>query len=241
MGLAVLAGRDARDCDALDIDWLLARLSDVPAENPKRGPLIFEILERFGHDVRGTTLYLERLREQGETQLRAPLPTVDPRVSSQAQLLALATQMYQRALVAYRELVDRWMSTLSSQMEHRVLLPARVVGYVDYGRIVGYFEPLADGSTDEVVMHPASDRVAVRGRPHHARQRAARPHAARWLPGSFGRMPFNWPGRYPVADIVYRWIGEDLHRLGLVSHVPENRNDTIAASPWQAVPALYLG
>jgi hypothetical protein len=70
------------------------------------------------------------------------------------------TAVYRLALVAYRDIVERWMPSLLLQLEHYVLMPMRLVGFVSTGRgslggmVVpspgGYFEALPCESESEV-------------------------------------------------------------------------------------------
>jgi hypothetical protein len=59
-------------------------------------------------------------------------------------------------------------------------------------------------------------------------QRRMRPQAARWITGSFGGMKFDPGQRYPVTDIVYDWLHNDLSRLELVSGMLRHSTDQIA-------------
>jgi hypothetical protein len=241
-----LAGASARGGDVLDIEPLLRAVSEVVTGDYRRGAAFISRRDAE-HDLRLTKVHLERLREQGETQLRAPVQMAE--LQADRALLNFwgrckaAKQMYERALVAYRQIVDRSLSALSSQMEHRVLLPVRLVGYVnnDYGlpRLVGYLEPLPEGRTDEVVMRIMWSDRSTGAEGLSTRQRAARPHAARWLANGFGGMTFDLGNDHPVADIVYRWIADDLHRLGLGRNVEGTANALWLAR--RAAPGEYLG
>jgi hypothetical protein len=158
-------------------------------------------------------------------------------IYSDERLLEVAVAIYERALVGYRQLVDRWFPTLRSQLEVATLLPMRIVGFLDPGResgllepiLDGYYEALPAGSTDEVDItfgrYERADSQAA-----FQRQRAARPHAARWLPGTSRRMSFDVGQACPVAAVVYQWLTSDLRRLGLsdTHRVSTDRGHT----PW---------
>lgn len=231
-------------CDALDLEPLRARLGRVPDESYERGPVVAGRAGAPKHDLRGLRHHVRSLSERGHAQLRSPLPTADLQPSggsigeffSDERLLQSATQIYERAIVAYRQLVERWMPTLSSRLEHYILMPMRVVGYVSTGRgnphpfgaiphIAGYIEALPEESDDEVSMKLSDDFDYSVADAVFAQRRAARPLAARWLTGTIGGMSFELGGRYPVSDVVYRWIAHDLKRLGLVGTLARIRSN----------------
>jgi hypothetical protein len=213
-------------------------LGGVPSEKWEEGPVLY----RKGgtrHDLRGLHVLVGEARDRGESYLIAPIPPADPipgpdgRIAagrsafySDDRLLLVATAIYRAAIVGYRELVERWMPTLLPQLEHHVLMPMRIVGFVNRGQehgigvphLAGYVEALPPGSEDEVVMR-LCDRPYdfSAGDSSLAQQRAARPSASRWITGRHGSMPFEIGSRYCVSDVVYSWLIKDLERLGMAS------------------------
>jgi len=230
---------------SIALDRLMDILDQVPDERYDQGPVMFRRGPRF-YDLRGLRLVVAAARDRGEPALFAPIPPADQDCGggmigeffSDDRLVEAATCIYQAALVGYRELVERWMPTLLSQLEHRVLLPMRIVGFVNNDRhrdglgpipsLAGYFEALPDGSDDEIRMQFVEGGYDYRAGDHsYEQQRASRPHAARWLSGSHGGMSFEVGERNPIADVVYEWIAHDLKRLGLVGALAGNRSGEV--------------
>lgn len=241
-----LGDRPVLVCRELEIAPLLERLERIPAESWEQGPVIFDAPGRPRHDLRGLRRALLAADAAGQTVLRAPLPGPDTRGGgiigdffTDERLVEIAQELYARALVAYRQLVAGWMPTLAPRMEHHALLPARLhvtinCGEPSYGRIPvasGHLEPLPAGSDDQVAA-----RIGGREREHgpgvYRQHRAARPHAARWLPGSHGSMAFELGSRFPVQEAVHDWLTRDLHRLGLTRTFASHTTGDVAP-PWQ--------
>jgi hypothetical protein len=188
------------------------------------------------HDLRGLARYLRRLEAAAEAKLQAPLPTADRLTGSwtgdlysDERLLELAAELYLRVLAGYSGLVNRWMPTLAPQLEHYVLMPMRVVGFIagrrgDGGgfgnrpQLSGYLEPLPAGDDNDVAMQIGGFDWDVAERVY-AQQRSARPLAARWITGTIGSMSFGVGERYAVSDGVYNWLARDLQRVGLVGRL----------------------
>lgn len=225
---------------SIELDALTGALDKVPEEIYEQGPVILHRGPR-GYDLGGLRLVVAAARECGETQLVAPIPPADQILDgggmigdffSDERLLEAATRIYEAALVGYRELVERWMPPLLSQLEHYVLMPMRIVGFVNNARrregfrrptLEGYLEALPAGSNDEIRMQLSHHNYDYHAGAHsYDQQRAARPQAARWLTGPHGGMSFQVGKRYPVSDVVYKWIAGDLKRLGLVGALAHN-------------------
>jgi hypothetical protein len=220
--------------DVADLDQLLR---PIPPEKWTSGPVPWR-KGNVVHDLRGLYVTVTAAKASGETELVPPVPPADvvpngPGLSawvgdfySDECIAEAATAVYKLAIVAYRQIAECWMPTLLSQLEHYVLMPMRVVGFVSTGRgqpgglvvphLAGYLEALPPGSDDEIsitLIESAYDFSI--GALSYAQQRAARPNAARWLSGGHGGMPLELGHPEPVADVVYNWIAQDLVRLGL--------------------------
>jgi hypothetical protein len=198
-----------------------------------------------GYDAFAVRSYLERRLEAGESEIRAPLPAANRRPEgggligefySDERLVEIAAALYRQAVVAYRQLVDRWLRPLADRLEQRVLMPMRIIGEVypgnpeTYGRLPslsGHIEPLPEGAEDEVVMS-LTDRPYDLNNPDdqfYAEQQRLRPLAARWLPGTRGGMSFEVGRSRPLADAVYAWLARDLERLGLAGRLDGRTSD----------------
>jgi hypothetical protein len=235
---------------AIELTPLLEALERIPAKHYEEGPVIFR-KGATSHDLRGLRAIAAEVRERGDDRLLAPLPPADTISGgggwvgdffSDERLLELATRVYEAAIIGYRELTERWMPTMLPQLEHRVLMPMRIVGFLNNGRgqphigtipfLAGYIEALPTGVADEVRVQLTSEHYGFElGEPSYAQQCAARPTARRWLTGTHGGLSFELAGRYPVSDATYAWIAQDLKRLGLVGALAHHRSSD-AIVPW---------
>jgi hypothetical protein len=229
-----LIGRSPLRVESIDLEVLRERLAAIHEQALEEGPVFGTGQTGTVHDLRGLWRRVTTMQEHGQTQLTSPLPGADVEPTggwigeffSDSRLLEIATEIYRRTTVAYCQLVDRWMPTLASHLEHYALMPARVIGFVGPGRgaphglgpipqLAGYLEPLAEGAECEISMRLSKGFDYSIGETVYQQQRLARPHAARWLTGTIGGMSFEVGERYPVADATYDWLAHDLKRLGL--------------------------
>jgi hypothetical protein len=233
--------------ERIGIDTIEALLVNVPAEVwEDQRPVIFQRLGR-GYDVRGLRAIAATARAEGASELLAPLPVADQHPGggwigefySDERLLEIARQLYANAFVGYRELVERWMPTLASQLEHYVLMPMRIVGYIYNGRrdeerafgpiphMAGYVEALPDEAENVLSVQIGERNYDYEvGEHSYQQQRSARPMAARWLTGTHGGMGFEVGERYPVSHVVYKWLAQDLKRIGLVGGLAWSRQES---------------
>jgi hypothetical protein len=243
--------------ERIEIDAIEALLEHVPPDiwdDPR--PVIVQRLGR-GYDVRGLRAIAATARERGANELLAPLPVADQQPGggwigefySDDQLLEIARKLYADAFIGYQELVERWLPTLASQLEHYVLMPMRIVGFIHNGRhdqghafgpiphMAGYIEALPEGAENTLSVEIGGRSYAYEvGEHSYEQQRAARPTAARWLTGTHGGMGFEVGERYPVSHVVYKWLAQDLQRIGLVGGLAWSRQES-AVVPFD-MPAL---
>jgi len=237
-------GKSVLTSEGLELDELTTILAEVPEPAYEEGPVLFRKGGGPAHDLRGLRHRVVDLQAEGHSTLYAPIPPADQSPNggwvgeffSDDRLVEVATRIYESAIVAYRQLVERWMPTLVSQLAHYVLMPVRAVGFVNTGRggeptlgliphLSGYLEPLPPGSHDQVAMQISEKGFDLSiGESVWSRQRAARPTAARWITGTVGGMSFEIGQRHPVSDVVYEWIAHDLKRLGLVGALASHRS-----------------
>ena len=235
--------------DQLPLDEVIERAMAIPGTGEPAQRVIYQHAGGHSHDLRAVLGYLLRRRKEGVEILQTPLPPADRldggswigELYSDERLLEVADQMYRRAMTAYRELVERWFPRFASRLEHYVLLPARIEGNLRNTRktesgfgpiphISGYLLPLPEGSADEVAIGMGElDQPFERASEVWRAQKVARPNAARWLGGTVGGLPFEVGHRTPVAEIVYRWLGQDFHRLGMASSLAGRSHDRSTA------------
>jgi hypothetical protein len=247
-----LAGENMLSADALPLDPLLATLGAMLPDGPSGGRVGFVRPARRAHEANGVFAYLAALRDAGASEIRAPLPGRDTSGGgwigdfyTRERLHEIARCMYGSAIEAYVELIDRWLPGVAEHLEHRVLLPGRLVAYVDPGShegfgpiptATGFIEPLPEGSRSQVDVRAGRLDFISDGDGIWNRQQARRPAAARWLPGTVGSLPFEVGEPYAVSDVVYGWLTTDLRSLGLASRsAPRSGRDGMTV--WDGVAA----
>lgn len=228
-------------CERLTLDPLIDRIVASVPRGIDPPSVEVQLLGGRRHDLVGILTYLRALQAEGRKELEAPIPIVDRELGggwigdyySDGRLLEVAEAIYLRAIQAYEELVDRWLPRLSPQLEHRVLLPFRLVGQLNPGRdnpsgmvipgLAGYLECLFPGQGSQIAIEIEPGRYDYSlGRKNWERQKAARPRARRWLPGVVGGMSFEVGEPTAVSDVVYGWLARDLGRLGIASQSDGN-------------------
>jgi hypothetical protein len=241
-----------------EIENLIQRIKGLAsgmADNPS-APVVSL---RFGrHDLMQVLAYLRRLEGEGHSVLEAPIPPLDHldagywvgELYSDQHLVAVAEEMYLRAIQAYREIVDAWLPGLASQLEHRVLLPMKIVAFLQPGRergksigmviptLAGYLEALPGGAESKIdVRIDEADYDYLVADGNFEAQKTARPTASRWLRGIDGGLTFEVGKKSAVADVVYDWLGRDLHRLGVVDLLDgrSSRGTTV----WASLPPTW--
>jgi hypothetical protein len=117
----------------------LDKLEECLLRLPKNVYQSFGIYQRLHrHDLNQLIREVNRLREQGKTELPTPWPkpehewTEGPlwKCYTLEQMRSHAETVYKGALDGYQQLVDRWFKKFVSRLKTKVLLPARLVGIV---------------------------------------------------------------------------------------------------------------
>jgi hypothetical protein len=241
--------------ERFEIEALIHRIKGLAfamSDNPV-APVVS--LRYGGHDLLQVLAYLRRLEGAGISFLEAPIPPPDQlgagrwigELYSDERLLVVAEEMYLRAIRAYREIVDIWLPGLAPRLEHRVLLPMKIVAFLTPGRrrakrvgmviptLAGYLEALPeDAASDVDVRIDEADYDYSVADGNFDAQKAARPRARRWLQGAHGGLTFKIGQKSAVADVVYEWLGKDLHRLGLVD--PLDGGASKGSTVWSPPP-----
>jgi hypothetical protein len=220
-------------CDSLPIAPLIERLDSLSSHFGDDDAAIVHFVPGGDVDIRPIHAYLSRLLARGDEAIDAPIPAADVdraggyvgEFFSDERLVEVAKRLYELAIPAYRALVDRWFRPLTPYLEHRVLMPMRVVARVNPGRtlpmgpipsLAGYLEALPEGSDNEVVVSIDEEPYEfAHGEHSWEQQRAARQGPARWLTGGHGGLTFELGQGRPIAAIVYSWLAHDLQLLGL--------------------------
>ncbi|HWA53817.1 MAG TPA: hypothetical protein VG816_06555 [Solirubrobacterales bacterium] len=253
-----LEGKSFIASERFEIEKLIRRINEL-ALAVSDNPVAPVVRLRYGrHDLMQVLAYLRRLEGEGRSALEAPIQPPDQldaghwigELYSDERLVTVAEEMYLRAIQAYREIVDAWLPSLAPQLEHRVLLPMKIVAFLQPGRmrgeaigmviptLAGYLEALPDGTDSEVDVRidEANYDYSVADGNFEA-QKAARPNARRWLQGTHGGLTFEVGKKSAVADVVYDWLGRDLHRLGVVDRLDGGSSN--GSTVWASRPPTW--
>jgi hypothetical protein len=180
---------------------------------------------------------LRRARLRGTSVFRVPWPGPDQgsrgsRVGSNYsgdRLLLRASVVYEKALVAYRQIVQEWFLVLTPRLETNVLIPLRVVGVVvpyqncpgiDGPLVSWYFEPLSPEAASIVDFKVHHREDFQPGNQFFEKQRALlaarRPGAERWIHPRFHSGRLDIFSSHPITDLVYDWLSADLKQIAWV-------------------------
>ena len=168
------------------------------------------------------------LLSNGTTQLPAPWPVPDREIRSgwvwesysDERLFERTKAIYQAALEGYGEIVGRWFPSLANRLETKVMMPARLTGWVrpaDPGKgysgspIISWrLEPLPLGSRSAVELRMGeggsfdSDFLTL-----WENTRRLRPDAAEWIGAAESHGMLNVFGAKPATELVYGWLWDD--------------------------------
>jgi RNA-binding protein YhbY len=167
----------------------------------------------------------------GVTHLSSPHPgpDLDPSEGgrttdfySDERLVERVTSIYEHAIQAYQDLVEKSFAALSGRLALYSTFPARYIGYLNPGddeslgyvgipALSGYFEPLPPGEVSAVEISISRERfdyMADYGLSD--RLRAMRPDAARWITGWVGGGALHDHTYTPSTAVAYAWLWRDL-------------------------------
>jgi len=168
---------------------------------------------------------VECARQQGATHLQQPKAFQDFKtnfITSPEILLSYTAYVFEGALISYQQLIDRWFPNLASNFRLGSYLPAQLIGTVvppdqdNKVKVDYYWKPLPKGQrscvdfrlSDQTSSEDSPRYRAVLGqqellRPGHEMNRQHR--VCSWHPFSK-----HWLGGYPITELTYQWLWEDL-------------------------------
>lgn len=212
------------------------RLVDLPAD---------ALLMASGttYDLAALRVRLAQVQANGADELTAPWPGRDLDVEATGgwvwspytpeRLLERTAAVYQGALEAYEQVVDRWLPTLRHRLRLAVTLPATLRGQLDVGESRGgggapglswELDPLpttSNGSSVELTMNDRAESAfedrMERLRLQQKRLVALRPAAHRWISAHSTSEILKIFGPTPATDLAFKWLASDLKRIRLYS------------------------
>lgn len=184
------------------------------------------------YDLKSLRARLAQFAKSGGSELVAPWPGPDcestggliSNMYTAERLLERTCAVYEGAIRAYAELVDRWFPTLKYRFMTYVTLPATLRGYLESGEhptLRWYFDPIDDGNTT-VDIQMATDRTDYEEmrkelEENYKRLRALRPMAQQWISANYPHTSLMEILHVdPATKLVYEWLKDDLKRIGLV-------------------------
>ena len=221
-----IIGQSSLHYDPISLDKVENRLSQFSENTILQGPP-----SRHGVLIDQFRSKLEYLHQTGKTEIENPWPGPDRSggrwVSDQYstnQKIARIRAVFEGALEAYQRIVEAWFSNFSLRLHTAVLFPVRVIvslGETSDGRptVSWYFEVLPRGNQNSVEIHSSErsrdSRLLLRSLKEKIDQ--LRPEASEFLSASIHR---EFSGIFfritPAMELVYRWLWNDLERVGWV-------------------------
>lgn len=176
---------------------------------------------------------LKYLRQAGVTEIADPWPIPDRsggrQVSDQYstnQKTARTKAVFEGALEAYQKIVETWFPNFALRLHTAVLLPARVIVSLGetsdgYPTVSWYFEVLPKRSQNSVEIHPSERSRDFRLLFQNLTKKInyLRPEASEFLSASIHSGLSDIFNTTPATGLVYRWLWDDLKRVGWVDEI----------------------
>ncbi|WP_145948220.1 lipase/acyltransferase domain-containing protein [Paenibacillus sp. Y412MC10] len=180
---------------------------------------------------------LQSLRTQGAISLQSPWPGPDLNFNSGGwvwspysndRLLERTRVVYSKAIDAYLQIVNDYFPMFKNRMGIYNTLPANLIGQLeippaskDYSSHPGldwYFDPLPNGSKTSININLVLTEQVNHERVSelYDKLRLLRPKAAEWISSHHISQSLNIFGNFPVREIVYNWLWDDLKRVSWV-------------------------
>lgn len=136
------------------------------------------------------------------------------------EILNFVITVYRQSLIGYQEIVERWFTKLSSQLETQNMLPVAIEGLVVIspdGRysLDWYWIPLKKGNSNcvrfDLSKTPMTeDKISIL-------LSNARETTNQFISFSHYKSSHLFTPQFPVTHLVYGWLWNDLEKLNLVS------------------------
>ena len=184
------------------------------------------------HCIHQLRIEVGHCREQGETHLKLPTAIQNFKIRSAISpdiLLSYTAQVFDCALQGYQQLVSQWFAKFAPHLQLATYLPAKLIGWVippknaaDTVSVTWCWEPLLAGKQSCIDFQLSSQRPCDDDpRRQHAllQQQSLRPgHKMNGSSKFYSQNPFtkSWLGNYPVTELTYQWLWQDLSQIGWV-------------------------
>lgn len=233
---STLAGRGGLFVEPIELAPVVERLDAIIARAREVDPMVDVAMIRIGTENVDAARIRDLLGAAYERNpfLSPPHPGPNQRPAgpgssfvgalySDDRLIEHVTSVYEKAILAYEELIAAAFTALRERLVHHVTFPARYVGFVTPNRgpeagaavglpvLSGYFEPLPRGEASRVDIE-LSDQGWRRGfnRELMEELRRLRPEAVRWITAWSGSGVLALSGRTPSTNLAYEWLWQDL-------------------------------
>jgi hypothetical protein len=148
---------------------------------------------------------------------------------SDEKMLERTQFVYRKALEAYNQIVETWFPTFKKRLNISVMQPTRLVGELIISDKIGYegapllhwfFEPSYSGGNNLIDIEIANkknyDRIKNEWKSTVEKLKSSRPQASGWITSSLHHQVLEIFQSYPVTNIVYKWLWDDLKRISWV-------------------------
>ncbi|MEK7626140.1 MAG: hypothetical protein AAB423_02170 [Patescibacteria group bacterium] len=171
-----------------------------------------------------------RMKKLGLVELASPWPEPDRDFSgglisnlyTDERQLERTIAVYENAIQAYTEIVDRYFPSMKYRFQTYVTFPAILKGYLQPGPrpvLSWHFEPLSNGvnKVDIRIRDEKLDHASLREdlEKNYQLIRQLRPNAQQWISSTHHQASLMDVFHIsPVTELVYEWLRDDLKRIG---------------------------
>lgn len=181
--------------------------------------------------------YIDYLIKNGAKELVVPWPCSDLEKHtgwvwspySNGRMLERTQFIYSKALEAYNQIVDTWFPTFKNRLNTAAIQPARLVGELNISEQTGYggaptlhwfFNPIYSSDNNLIDIKLSNDKSNTIKNEWDStveKLKNSRPQALSWITLSLHHQGLEIFHSYPVTNIVYNWLWDDLKRISWVN------------------------
>lgn len=174
--------------------------------------------------------HIFRMKKLGLVELASPWPEPDRDFSgglisnlyTDERQLERTIAVYENAIQAYTEIVERYFPSMKYRFQTYVTFPATLKGYLQPGPrpvLSWHFEPLSSGvnKVDIRIRDEKLDHASLREdlEKNYQLIRQLRPNAQQWISSTHHQASLMDVFHIsPVTELVYEWLRDDLKRIG---------------------------
>lgn len=204
-----------------------------------------EVIQISGEEININVIeqYIHSLIKNDIKELTPPWPSSDLERHSgwvwspySAEKMLERTQfIYGKALEAYNQIVEVWFPSFKKRLNTSAMQPSRLVGELIISERTGhegspllhwFFEPLHSSENNiidiKITNERDNERIRNEWELNIAKLKGTRIQTSSWITSSLHHQVLQIFHSYPVTNIVYNWLWDDLKNIswvdGLLSH-----------------------